>query len=688
MAPAIQIRLLGPFEARRKNGEALPPPGRQSMALLACLALPDAATRARQDLADLLWPGRGPEHANGSLRQELLRLRRAFGDEIAVSDGATRSPRLDGARFDIDVHHLCQAASEPGGSTAAVAFYRGLLLEGFPVREGDAFSCWLSRQRRRLHDAALGSMRRALRSAEGSEPLAERMLELDPGCEEATRFLMRVHAGRGDIGRARHVFRHCGEALRTRLVASPSHETRALMARVDAELATSTVTPFGVAADGPAAPGWARELQGRPAGPATPPARPHAVVSDRPSIAVLPFVELAGSSGPHGFVAEAVTEDVTNALARMPGFFVTSRHSAMAYRGACTDVRRIAAELGVRYLLEGSVEACPGRMRSNVRLVDGSSGFHLWAETVEAAADDGAAMRDRIVLEAVARIQPRLRLAEMRRAPGTPPADRTAWTWMQRANAIITQPRDREVDLQEATVLLRQALAADPGYGMAHATLSAVYTWRSMVEVNLTGLRGRRQARKHMGLALGNDPDNASVLICCAETALYASGDLDHALSMLERAVALNPNDANGLAQLGHVRRLTGGHPRTSLALIEQAMRLSPRDPFSASWLHHGAWCHWRLGEFDAMRAWAQKSTELYPASPFPWIALTCALGLCDRDAEAREAVSAIKECMPAFSPTKFYWLARFLYGHRFRGSVRAGHRTLRDVLSRAAATG
>lgn len=197
-------------------------------------------------------------------------------------------------------------------------------------------------------------------------------------------------------------------------------------------------------------------------------------------------------------------------------------------------------------------------------------------------------------------------------------------------------------------------------------------------------LRGRWQAQQAMKRALLLDPGNPFVLSLCSEAALYSAGDIDHAASLLERALQRDPNDANGLALLGNLRRLVGDDPRIGLGLIDQAKRLSPRDPRSAFWHHHAAWCHWKLGDLAAMEAEARRGLELYRGSPWSWVCLTCALGLQDRREEAREAAAALRELMPTFSAGRFYWLARFFYGRRFNGPVQAGYAELRRVLKAA----
>ena len=269
---------------------------------------------------------------------------------------------------------------------------------------------------------------------------------------------------------------------------------------------------------------WVHELRAKAHSPARPDARQLQVVSERPSVVVLPVADL--SPGQAGMVfASGLTEELTNALAHIPGFFVTSRHSACLYRGAGMDVRDIAAELGVRYLIETSVELSPGRVRVNTRLLDGGTGLHLWADTQDRRQSDLFALRDEIVQSIAARLQPRLLEHEVRLALHRPNEDLDAWGWMQRVQADLFLSRDRRA-LEAALQPLETALSIDPRYAMAHALLSAVYTWRCLSHAFPDRERERELALRHADRALQLESDNAFVLVNCTETAIYMAGDL------------------------------------------------------------------------------------------------------------------------------------------------------------------
>lgn len=676
----VSIRLLGDLDIRRADGTPANGLGRRTLALLACLAA-SPQPWSRDDLAELLWPGRSLNQRRGSLRQELLRLRRALGWKADTGAPGTELPLgLPPDAHRIDVVAFRRALAGPGDGAAAVALYRGGLLRDLRYEADDPFGDWLARERLNLHQAALDLMLRLLRDGEGSAALAQRILELEPASEEVHRHLMQRHADRGDLARVLEQYRSCAEALRIRRGAEPSQATRALLDRVTLALGSR---PAGPSAPADATIDWIRRAPDLVPLPVAPAAAPLPPVEDRPSIAVLPFADLSHSPLARDVLAEGLTEEITNALARLPGFFVVARQSAMAYRGLAVDARQIAAELGVRYLVEGSVEQDGRRMRANIRLIEGRTGQHLWAESGGGPMDDLMAVRDRVVHRLASRLQPRLLQEEIARAVRQPPRDLDAWTWLQRANAILLRGRHAEA-LEQVLVPLGRALERDPHYAMALALLSAVHAWRAVARLVPDPQAEKRLARERAEDALALDPENPFVLLHCAESAIYCAADIDAALRLLELAVARDPNDANGRAMLAHVRRSAGESPRGSLDLIDEAVRLSPRDPRAFLWHHYANWCHYRLGDLAAMETACRRSISLYGRYPLSWIALTSALGLQGQQAEARAAAKVLARMHPSFSPDGFYETARNFYGSRFEGQVDTEYQALRGALRRA----
>jgi TolB-like protein/DNA-binding SARP family transcriptional activator len=679
----MQLRLLGPFELRRLDGARIALPGRQSMAIIACLGLAEGFSLARDRLADLIWAGRG-EQADISLRQELVRLRRALGQDALPLGGTVAQPvRINPEQIDIDVARFRSAAGASGGASEALTLYRGPLLEDFPLRPNEPLGEWFGGHRERLHDTARALMLRLLRSGEGSQALAERLIALDPLCEEGYRFLIRRFAAEGDLAGAQRRYEACATAFAAAGLQT-SLEIRALMDDARAEIAITSAGRFQIAHPSAAAQAthWLRAALGQPNPLQRPEARFMPEIADRPSIAVLPFDDLSETGPPRDpYLGDFVTEEITAALTRIRGLFVCARHSAAAYRGVPKDARAIAGELGVRYLVEGAVSRNENALRCNVRLIDGRTGLHIWADRVQAAAAEHRELRDRIVRETAARLSPRVLIAEVLRESERREPPRDAYAALMRAKAELLREQSYAETLTRALAAARAAASLDPESGEAHAMIAYLLTLLSWSRMSAQPLRDNWRARRHMREALKVGVAGPA-LAMCSETALIGAHDIDHALALAEASVCDEPDDAHALALLGHIRRMAGEDPRASIALIERAQRLSPRDPRTFLWLLYALGCHWKLGELSEMEALARRSIALYPNIPWNWMGLAQALALQGRLDEAREAMEPVRAMMPGYTPSRFHWGARYVYGSRFRGDVERDYRVLRDALN------
>jgi TolB-like protein len=457
------------------------------------------------------------------------------------------------------------------------------------------------------------------------------------------------------------------------------------MEEARAEIASASAGPFQAAHPGAAvqATHWLRAALGEPKPLQRPAARYLPEIADRPSIAVLPFDDLSETIAPRDpYLGEFVTEEITAALSRIRGLFVCSRHSASAYREAPKDACAIAGELGVRYLVEGAVSRNEDALRCNVRLIDGRTGLHIWADRVEAAGGERRELRDRIVSETAARLTPRVLIAEVLRESEQREAPRDAYAALMRAKAELLREQSYADNITRALAAARGALALDPESGEAHAMTAYLLTLLSWSRMSAQPLRDNWRARRHLREALKLGVGAGSALAMCSETALIGAHDIDHALALAEEAVRGEPEDAHALALLGHVRRMAGEDPRASIALIERAQRLSPRDPRTFLWLLYALGCHWKLGEMGEMEADARRSIALYANIPWNWMGLAQALALQGRLDEAREAIDPVRTMMPSYTPSRFHWGARYVYGSRFRGDLERDYRVLRDALN------
>ena len=413
---AVAIRMLGPFAAHAVGGPPISRLGRRSIAIIACLAVDPDTVWTRDRLAGLVWGRRRVEQSRASLRQEIVRLRQALGRNLIVADVLGGGLRLRSDGVDVDVVQFRTALAEPSRLAAAATLYRGDLLEGIDSDDDlESFGEWLGTHRRRLKNAALQCYVQLLRAsmaqvnAEESTHLAERALAIEPACEEAHQCLIRAHAARHDLHAVLEQFRSCRGALLARHQMEPSPETCRLVELFKVTLraasqVNSDVTVAHVAG---------RVLRAkRRSAPSSAGTQAFGPVQSQATVAVLPFVDLSAGQRDERLV-DGLTDETIASLTQIPGVLVTARSSVMAYKGAAMDVRQIAAELGVRYALEASIRRDRRQLRVNMRLIDGQTGLHLWAESFESPSSDLMSVRDNFIRESVNRLQSRLRIADV-----------------------------------------------------------------------------------------------------------------------------------------------------------------------------------------------------------------------------------------------------------------------------------
>lgn len=295
---------------------------------------------------------------------------------------------------------------------------------------------------------------------------------------------------------------------------------------------------------------------------------------DGPSIAVLPFVNLGGDQD---FIADGITEDIITGLARLRWLFVIARNSTFVYKGTAVDVRQVSRELGVRYVLEGSVRTAGGNVRITGQLVDAETGKHIWAEKYDRELRDIFAVQDDITERVVASVEPHLYAQEGYRAASKPPDSIDAWGLVVRALSLIGKVERKQNE--EAQGLLRRAVATEPSYARAHALLGWSVWWAAYCYWFPDTREGYRRAAGHANDALSLDPSDPwarMVLGLC----LSSDGQHDRALGELRTALRLNPSFALGRMAHGWALLRTG---RFDEAIEEtgRALRMSPLDNFS-----------------------------------------------------------------------------------------------------------
>jgi adenylate cyclase len=305
---------------------------------------------------------------------------------------------------------------------------------------------------------------------------------------------------------------------------------------------------------------------------AAPPPLP---LPDKPSLAVLAFQNMSGDPEQEYF-ADGMVEEITTAISRLPWLFVIARNSSFTYKGRAIDVKQVARELGVRYVLEGSVRKAGNRVRITGQLIDAATGNHIWADRFDGALDDIFELQDRVASSVVGAIEPRLRLSEIERASRKPTEHLDAYDLYLRALAQCY--RFTEESFGEAVVLLRQALAIDPSYAPAAASVGWCHAnqrtqgWGAVSddEVAVAVCLSRQ--------ALETARDDPDTMWRAAMTLSLFAGEMAMAAAVVDRALTLNPNAATAWMVRGFLHALRN-HPEAAIEAIDRAQRLSPLDP-------------------------------------------------------------------------------------------------------------
>jgi TolB-like protein len=368
---------------------------------------------------------------------------------------------------------------------------------------------------------------------------------------------------------------------------------------------------------------------------------------DKPSIAVLPFQNMSGDPEQEYF-ADGMVEEITTAIARCPWLFVIARNSSFRYKGKPIDVNQTARELGVRYVLEGSVRKAGNRVRIAGQLIDSTTGAHVWVDRFEGTLDDIFELQDRVASGVVGAIEPRLRRAEAERAVRKPTASLDAYDLYWRAQA---QAYKRTCEsLAESIRLASLALELDPAYGPAMSRIAlsrGMQRQRNWIPPSgLEAEEGIAMARQAIAAA-GDDP---WVLDFAGLALAQLAGDNDAALSALDRAIVLNPNFALAFGHRAVVLSYLN-RPDEAIRSAHQAIRLSPLDPAIFSFYQALARAELAAGRYEAGLSWAEAALRENGGMP----ALRLKLSLCGylgRHEEARACLSRVGEfhCEPTIA--------------------------------------
>jgi TolB-like protein/Tfp pilus assembly protein PilF len=632
---AFELVTLGGFELRGAEGGPIALKSRKSRALLAILAVQRSLGMGRAGLAGLLWAERGEAQARGSLRQALAEIRRALGPEGAevLRSGGERV-EIDGTRIAIDVVRF-EALVGTGDRAAleeALTLARGPFLEGFDLRE-DAFDEWRMTETRRVEAALLDALGRLASLCEDDGDLevalrhVDRALAIAPLGEALHRRGMALCARLGRTTEAIERYRRLESMLEKELGARPEAETRMLY---------DELRSGGLAAR-------------REAAPRASIAPSDAALDGRPSIAVLPFVNLSGDPK-QDFFADGMTEDIITELSRFRDLFVIARNSTFVYKGRPVDTPEIARKLGVKYLVEGSVRSGGGRLRISAQLIDAPRRSHIWAEHYDSELSDLFDVRDELVRTLVAAIEPELEHAEQRSAAAASPEQLDAWGAVHRGMWHVY--RFTSEDNAQALVFFEQATKAAPS--QAAGWIAKSFAHFSNV---FLGFADDREAERKRCLqaalrAVELDPRDAAAHWALGR-AYSLELDYERAIPELETAVRLNTNHAQSWYQLGWLRVRAGRH-RDAIEPLRLAERLSPNDPLRFAFLITRAQAHYQMGEYAPALELAERAARLpHSHAQIGAIRIACLVKV-GKEAEAREAMGVFRAAHPEFTQSFF----------------------------------
>ena len=378
------------------------------------------------------------------------------------------------------------------------------------------------------------------------------------------------------------------------------------------------------------------------------PATPVQPFPEKPSIAVLPFQNITGDPEQEYFV-DGMVEEIITALSRIRWLFVLARNSSFTYKGQAVDVKRAGRELGVRYLLEGSVRKAGNRVRIAGQLIEAETGAHLWADRFDGLLEDVFDLQDKVASAVAGVIEPALQAAEIRRSAERPTSDLTAYDLYLRALSLYEGGR---AGVQEALELLGRAIERDPDYGPALALAAHCHQVLDIIGWSNDPATNRNEgidlARKALRVAR-DDPD---VLGRAAHAFGYFGEDLDAAIALVDRARELNPSFALGWFRSGWLR-LWRGEPDLAIEHFQTSLRLSPRNPIAASFLGIGVG-HVLSRQFEEARAMLLRSLQESPNSvpTHRWLAVCCAhMGRLEEAREMINRLRAIIDAAPSGSP-------------------------------------
>jgi adenylate cyclase len=364
---------------------------------------------------------------------------------------------------------------------------------------------------------------------------------------------------------------------------------------------------------------------------------------DKPSIAVLPFQNMSGDPEQEYF-ADGTVEDIITALSHFRQLFVIARNSSFVYKGRAVDVKQVSRDLGVRYLLEGSVRKAANRIRITAQLIDAQTGVHLWAQRFDGGLEDIFDLQDQVTVRVVGEIAPKLEQAEIERSKRKPTDSLDAYDYYLRGREKLNRGTREATD--EALSQFYEALQIDPDFASAHAMAAWCHFWRKvngwMGDRVQEIAEGARLARRAVELG----QDDAVALTRSGHALGHLAADLDGGIALIDKGLLINPNLAAAWF-LGGFLRLWNGDPDGATAYFERAMRLSPLDPEMYRMQAGMAMAHLFAGRLNTASSLAETVFRHLPSFLMPVGVMAASHALAGRQDEAERAMTRLRELDP-----------------------------------------
>ena len=447
--------------------------------------------------------------------------------------------------------------------------------------------------------------------------MARRAAAFDPLRETAHRTLMRLFDASGQSGLALRQYESCRDLLQRELAVRPDAETESLYQEIKQKRG-AMAAKAAVAAD--------------------------MTLPEKPSIAVLPFKNMRVPE--EEYFADGISDNILTALSKFHWFFVIARDSSFLYRDVKVDARQVGVELGVRYVLKGSVHQEGKQVRISAQLIDGPGGHIIWAEIYKRELEDVFEVQDDITQCIVTAVAPQFLSTEMQRAERRNVQDLDAWGYVVRAHAHLS--RLNKGDNEEARGLLEQAIARDPDSAWGYTGLAISHTQDALWGWSASRVQSIMAAQQNAQRALALDDADAQALAVIGLVRLV-SRQHEAAINTLERAIELNPNLANAHASLGLALAFCS-ESDAAAARVEQAMRLSPRDPMNVFWFNVLALASFVAGRYEEAAAWSEKTIEGNAEYAGGFRSAAASYGRLGRNEEARAALERLLQLSPGLT--------------------------------------